>query len=189
MFGLTLEKMIIIGLIAAVLIGPQRLPMYAQKLSELIRTFRAFAEASRVRAESELGMPLNTAEWNSQLRQYDPRRIVRDAWTASPQAATSGAQDAVPDATPDATSDAAAADLETASTTETADPPEVETRVRWEIVGGTSGHPIRRRVVETVPVTVPVADPAADPVSDVDESTPTSSDEHLNARRTVDLSA
>lgn len=185
MFGLTLEKMIIIGLIAAVLIGPQRLPMYAQKLSELIRTFRAFAEASRVRAESELGMPLNTAEWNSQLRQYDPRRIVRDAWTASPQAATSGAQDAVPDAT----SDAAAADLETASTTETADPPEVETRVRWEIVGGTSGHPIRRRVVETVPVTVPVADPAADPVSDVDESTPTSSDEHLNARRTVDLSA
>lgn len=30
MFGLTLEKMIIIGLIAAVLIGPQRLPMYAQ---------------------------------------------------------------------------------------------------------------------------------------------------------------
>lgn len=133
MFGLTLEKMIIIGLIAAVLIGPQRLPMYAQKLSELIRTFRAFAEASRTRAESELGMPLNTAEWNSQLRQYDPRRIVRDAWTASPQAASphAAAPAAAQDATSDATSDAAAADLETASTTETADSPEVETRVRW----------------------------------------------------------
>lgn len=132
-------------------------------------------------------MPLNTAEWNSQLRQYDPRRIVRDAWTASPQAASphAAAPAAAQDATSDATSDAAAADLETASTTETADSPEVETRVRWEIVGGTSGHPIRRRVVETVPV----ADPVADPVSDVDESTPTSLDEHLTARRTVDLSA
>ncbi|HIW91024.1 MAG TPA: twin-arginine translocase TatA/TatE family subunit [Candidatus Corynebacterium avicola] len=167
MFGLTLEKMIIIGIIAAVLIGPQRLPLYAQKLGELIRTFRAFAEASKTRAESELGVPLNTAEWNSQIRQYDPRRIVRDAWTATPQAAPPQAaahaagQDGEQDAVPDAVPADPAADGATESPDET-ETPAVETRVRWEVVGGTSGHPIRRRVVETVPVTVPVAETTAE---------------------------
>lgn len=79
MFGLTVEKLIVIGIIAAVVIGPQRLPMYAEKLASFIRSVRAFTEATKTRAENELGVPLNTAEWNAQLQQYDPRRIVRDA--------------------------------------------------------------------------------------------------------------
>jgi sec-independent protein translocase protein TatB len=168
MLGLTLEKFIVIGIIAAVLIGPQRLPQYAQKLGQFIQTFRAFAEASKTRAESELGMPLNTADWNSQIQQYDPRRIVRDAWNGAPQNGThqNGApQDAATSATgatPDTATHAASADTENTDNTENtedtapsapAEPIPTETHVRWVIVGGSSGHPIRRRIVETVPVT------------------------------------
>lgn len=140
MLGLTLEKIIVIGIIAAVLIGPQRLPRYAQKLGQFIQTFRAFAEASRTRAESELGMPLNTSEWGSQIQQYDPRRIVREAWNGTPQNGT-------------AQNDSPQNDTENTEATEPAEPTPTETRVRWVIVGGSSGHPIRRRIVETVPLT------------------------------------
>ena len=34
MFGLSFEKLIIVGIFAAFIIGPQRLPHYAQKLGE-----------------------------------------------------------------------------------------------------------------------------------------------------------
>lgn len=123
MLGLSVEKLIVIGVIAALVIGPQRLPLYAEKLAAFIRGVRAFTESTRTRAERDLGVPLNTAEWNAQLRQYDPRRIVRDALR----------EDAAPDV---------------------AEPAPL-TRVRWEIVGGSSGHPVRRRVVEEIAEEIP----------------------------------
>ena len=36
-FGITFEKLLLIGLIAALLIGPERLPRYAESVAKLAR--------------------------------------------------------------------------------------------------------------------------------------------------------
>ncbi|GAB3073712.1 Sec-independent protein translocase subunit TatA/TatB [Nocardioides zeae] len=92
MFGLTFEKLFLVAVVAGVLIGPQRLPAYAHQLRETVRGFRAFVEASRARARAEVGDVLTRAEWEAlDLRQYDPRRIVRDALDGAPTSAPTSA--------------------------------------------------------------------------------------------------
>jgi hypothetical protein len=65
MFGLTIEKLFLVAVIAAIVIGPQRLPVYATRLAELIRSLRAYVESTRARAENETGLPLTRAQWES----------------------------------------------------------------------------------------------------------------------------
>lgn len=80
MFGLTLEKLVVVALVAGLVLGPQRLQEYAHSLARTIRTFRDVVQRERIRAEADLGIPLDRTAWDSlDLRQYDPRRIVRDA--------------------------------------------------------------------------------------------------------------
>lgn len=76
MFGLSFEKLIIVGIFAALVIGPQRLPHYAQKLGEFARLLRAQVDTARTRAAESMG----TEDWRAlDPRQYDPRRIIREA--------------------------------------------------------------------------------------------------------------
>jgi sec-independent protein translocase protein TatB len=83
MFGLTLEKLFVISILAAVIIGPQRLPLYADKVAKLVSQFKTFLSTTRQRAEAEIGMPLDPKKWEElDLTRYDPRRIVRDALVA-----------------------------------------------------------------------------------------------------------
>lgn len=77
MFGLTVEKLLLVAIVAGVLVGPQRMPHYAHELARLVRSFRAFVETTRAQAERDVGVPLQPADWD--LAQYDPRRIVREA--------------------------------------------------------------------------------------------------------------
>ncbi|MEQ6900854.1 twin-arginine translocase TatA/TatE family subunit [Nocardioides sp. YIM 152588] len=85
MFGLTFEKLFLVAVIAGVVIGPTRLPVYAHRLGQLLRDFRSFLDASRARAESELGSSFSRADWDVlDPRRYDPRRIVRDALDDGP---------------------------------------------------------------------------------------------------------
>lgn len=77
MFGLSFEKLLLVAVVAGVIVGPQRLPAYAQKLAETIRSLRAFLDAARAQAERELGVPLAGVDLDP--RQFDPRRIVREA--------------------------------------------------------------------------------------------------------------
>ena len=80
MFGLTFEKLFLVAIVAAVVIGPQRLPLYAARLAETVRSLRDLVESSRTRAEAEMGISLQRKEWAAlDVRQYDPRRIVREA--------------------------------------------------------------------------------------------------------------
>jgi sec-independent protein translocase protein TatB len=76
MFGLTFEKLLVIAIVAGLVIGPRRLPVYAAQLAAFVRDLRRFIESTRTRAEDELGLP---PDWRADLRRYDPRRIVRDA--------------------------------------------------------------------------------------------------------------
>ncbi len=80
MFGLSGEKLIILGLIAAFVLGPDRLPGYAQKLAQFVKSIRRMAEGAKTQLSEEMGEEFNDLDWKKlDPRQYDPRRIIRDA--------------------------------------------------------------------------------------------------------------
>jgi len=79
-FGLTFEKLLIIGVIAVFLVGPERLPHYAAQLARLVRTLRDMANGAKERLKDEMGDEFDEVEWRKlDPRQYDPRRIIREA--------------------------------------------------------------------------------------------------------------
>lgn len=79
MLGLTFDKLVIVAIVAAVIVGPQRLPGYAERLRDLIRSLQEFVDLAKARAESEAG--LSREEWEAlDPRRYDPRRIVWGAF-------------------------------------------------------------------------------------------------------------
>lgn len=80
MFGLTFDKLLIVAVIAAFVIGPERLPTYAAKLGELVRSLRDFANGAKSRMREEMGPEFDEVDWRKlDPRQYDPRRIIREA--------------------------------------------------------------------------------------------------------------
>jgi sec-independent protein translocase protein TatB len=80
MFGLTFDKLIILGAIAAFLIGPQRLPAAAAVLGRMVRRVRDAADDAKTRLRDEAGPEFDDIDWKKlDPRQYDPRRIVREA--------------------------------------------------------------------------------------------------------------
>ena len=80
MFGLSFEKILLIGIVAAFLIGPQKLPHYAAVLGRTVRQVRDFANGAKDRIKEEMGPEYDDIEWKSlDPRQYDPRRIIREA--------------------------------------------------------------------------------------------------------------
>lgn len=73
------EILIIIG-IALVIIGPQRLPEYAEQLGKLVRNLRQMATGATQTIREELGDEIADIDLSKfDPRQYDPRRIVREA--------------------------------------------------------------------------------------------------------------
>lgn len=79
-FGLTFEKLLLIGLIAVFLIGPDRLPGYAAQFARLIRSLRDMANGAKTRMREEMGPDFDDVDWKKlDPRQYDPRRIIREA--------------------------------------------------------------------------------------------------------------
>ncbi|WP_437184189.1 hypothetical protein [Subtercola boreus] len=106
MFGLTFEKLIIIGVVAAFVIGPERLPHYASVLAKFVRQLRDFTNGAKNRMKEEMGPDFDEVEWKKlDPRQYDPRRIIRDALLEDP---------AEPDPVPVKPSAPMAASLQTA---------------------------------------------------------------------------
>lgn len=83
MFGLTFEKLLLVGFLAAVILGPRRLPVVVAEIAAVVRGVRRTADAARVRAVAELGVPADTVPWRAlDPRQYDPRRIIAEALAA-----------------------------------------------------------------------------------------------------------
>ena len=77
---MTFEKLLIIGILAVFLLGPERLPYYAGKLGELIRQLRRMADGAKDRMREEMGPEFDEVDWKKlDPRQYDPRRIIREA--------------------------------------------------------------------------------------------------------------
>lgn len=139
MFGLTMEKLIVIGIVAALILGPHRLPLYAEKLAALVRGIRDVTQTAKVRAENELGIPLNTTEWSSHIQQYDPRRIIREALAHDQTALPKPEQMLDEEGHP---GDPAGEFLEEPGLHRES----LAAQEQWVVVGGSSGHPVRRRV-------------------------------------------
>jgi len=86
LFGLSFEKLLIIGVIAVFLLGPDKLPGYAAKLGQFVRTLRGMADTAKARMRDEMGPEFDEVEWQKlDPRQYDPRRIIRDALVDVPE--------------------------------------------------------------------------------------------------------
>lgn len=79
MFGISGEKLIILGIIAMFVIGPQRLPGYAKQFANLVKSLRRMADGAKNQLQDELGEELDWKKLDP--RQYDPRRIIREALT------------------------------------------------------------------------------------------------------------
>ena len=88
-FGLTIEKLLVIAVIAALLIGPERLPTYARTLARLATRTRDLVRGARSRMKEEMGPEFEEVDWRRlDPRQYDPRRIIREALLDDPPVAT-----------------------------------------------------------------------------------------------------
>ncbi len=78
--GLTFDKILVIMVIALFVLGPERLPVYAKKLGELVRNIKRMADGAKDRLRDEMGPEFDEVDWRQlDPRQYDPRRIIRDA--------------------------------------------------------------------------------------------------------------
>jgi sec-independent protein translocase protein TatB len=79
-FGINGSEFIVLLAVAAVVLGPERLPRYTQQLTQLIRELRKMAATAQDKVREELGPEFDDVDWRAlDPRQYDPRRIVRDA--------------------------------------------------------------------------------------------------------------
>ncbi len=84
-FGLTIEKLFLIGLVALFVVGPDRLPGYAAQFARLITRLRDMARGAESRLKDEFGDDIDLSELKKlDPRQYDPRRIIRDALAENP---------------------------------------------------------------------------------------------------------
>jgi sec-independent protein translocase protein TatB len=81
-FGLSGEKLLILGIIAVIVLGPERLPEYAKGLANIIKSLRRMANGAKSQMKDELGEDFEDLDWRKlDPRQYDPRRIIREALT------------------------------------------------------------------------------------------------------------
>lgn len=80
MFGLSAEKVLLLVLLAVLILGPDRIPHYAKKLGELVRKGKRMLDNAQDQMKNELGEGYEDVDWKKlDPRQYDPRRIVREA--------------------------------------------------------------------------------------------------------------
>lgn len=91
-FGLTWEKLLLLGLLAAILIGPERLPRLAEQAARFIHGAGEYLKNARTRLSQEMGPEMEDVDWRKlDPRQYDPRRIIRDALFDEPTVAPAAA--------------------------------------------------------------------------------------------------
>lgn len=78
-FGLQGWEPIVLLIIFVIIIGPQRLPEYTRNIVRWVRSARRWVDESRASVEDEMGIAIDDLR-KYDPRQYDPRRIIREAW-------------------------------------------------------------------------------------------------------------
>ena|GEM_PF-2847053 len=73
-------EFIVLGLLVALVLGPDRLPELARSAGRLIRRGRDYATGASAQMKNEMGVDLDGVDWTRyDPRQYHPRRIVQNA--------------------------------------------------------------------------------------------------------------
>jgi sec-independent protein translocase protein TatB len=76
-------ELLLLGILAVIVLGPERLPEYAAKFGRFVRQARAMADRAKEQLKDEMGPEFSDIDWRAyDPRQYDPRKIVRDALNA-----------------------------------------------------------------------------------------------------------
>ncbi len=97
MFDIGFDKLLVLAVIVFFVVGPKRLPELAARLGRLVRWARQFIEEKKSEIEGELGAQAGEIEWRKlDPRQYDPRRIVRDALFESETTTSENSAKALP---------------------------------------------------------------------------------------------
>ena len=73
MFGMGWSEIILIGIVGVLVFGPDKLPEFARQSARMIRTVRRMAQVAKNDLGRELGHDLSGLE----LRDLDPREVVR----------------------------------------------------------------------------------------------------------------
>ncbi|CAA9222344.1 MAG: Twin-arginine translocation protein TatB [uncultured Arthrobacter sp.] len=82
MLGINGLELIVLVVLGVLILGPERLPEYAAQLGQLVRNLRRMANGAREQLREEMGPELDDVDWRKlDPRQYDPRRIIKDALT------------------------------------------------------------------------------------------------------------
>lgn len=78
--GINGGEFIVLILIALLILGPERLPMYTRKFVDWLRSMKVMAEGAKEQFKEETGRDFDEIEWRKyDPRQYDPRRMIREA--------------------------------------------------------------------------------------------------------------
>jgi sec-independent protein translocase protein TatB len=78
--GINGLEFVVLAMIAVVILGPERLPEYAAQLARLVKGLRRMASGAREQLREEVGPELDEVDWRKlDPRQYDPRRIIKEA--------------------------------------------------------------------------------------------------------------
>ncbi|MGP9537622.1 Sec-independent protein translocase protein TatB [Brachybacterium sp. AOP43-C2-M15] len=72
-------ELVVLLIVFLVIVGPQRLPEVTRQLVQWVRQVRRWVEDSRTTVEDEMGIAIEDLR-KYDPRQYDPRRIIREAW-------------------------------------------------------------------------------------------------------------
>jgi sec-independent protein translocase protein TatB len=79
-FGINGGEFVVLAVLGLLIIGPDRLPEYAAQLGRFVREARRMARGARDQVRAEMGPDFDDVDWRKlDPRQYDPRRIVREA--------------------------------------------------------------------------------------------------------------
>ncbi|WP_334684358.1 twin-arginine translocase TatA/TatE family subunit [Arthrobacter sp. CAN_A6] len=78
--GINGLEAIVLGLLAVLILGPEKLPEYAAGLARMVKSLRQLARGAQDQFREELGDDLTDVDWRRlDPRQYDPRLIIREA--------------------------------------------------------------------------------------------------------------
>ena len=97
MFNLGAGEAAVIGLIAVVVLGPDRLPRAAADIGRVLRQLRGVAQDAKAELRAELGPDMD------ELRNLDPRLMIREQLMADDPARTPPARSGPPPWDPEAT--------------------------------------------------------------------------------------
>lgn len=87
-----LDKLLVVLVIALFLVGPEKLPRYAEGFAKLLKRGAEIARGAKDRVTAEMGPEFTEADWQKlDPRQYDPRRIIREALLEEPVLTSSSA--------------------------------------------------------------------------------------------------